>query len=161
MNGAEQCQELAAYLAWADGRIWAAVADLPEALWRQALPASHGSLAGTVAHLLGAEWTWLERIQGRSPAQVGPPGDPGDRAAISRIWPAIWDGWRDAARDLDPSGVVHYRTTAGTPQDTPLLWVWMHVSHHSAQYRGQTAAILRHLEVVPPNTDLIAFLRGA
>ncbi len=151
--------ELAEYLAWADGRVWATIRDVPEDAWRHPLPASHGSLAATVEHLFAAEWTWLERVWGRNPAQVGPPGGATDRRQLARLWPEVWAGWREVARTMDAEAVIHYRTSAGVAYQTPLTGVWLHVSHHSAAYRGQAAALLRALGLTPPNTDLIAFLR--
>jgi uncharacterized damage-inducible protein DinB len=150
---------VAAHLEWADRQVLDALAPLAAPLWSRPLPSSHGSLLGTAAHLFGAEWTWLERVRGRSPAQVGPPGGVADPDDLLSRWPAVWEGWREVADTADPGAVVAYRTTAGAPHATPLAHVLLHVALHSAQYRGQVAAMLRSLGLTAPGTDLIAYLR--
>lgn len=147
------------HMEWADRRLWQAVAAVDDALWDRPLPASFGSLAGTTEHLFACEWTWLERIQGRAPEQVGPPGRARGRERLAALWPAVWAGWQRVAATEDLGRVVPYRTTAGVPQATPLLWIGLHVTQHSATYRGQVAAVLRQLGLTPPATDLILWQR--
>ena len=159
MNASEM-ELLAAHLEWAGGWTMASVADVPAAEWERGLPASHGSLAGTVEHLFGAEWTWLERVSGRSPGAVVPDGGMRDRERLAERWPGVWRGWREAAAGTAAAEPVRYRTTQGAEHETPFGWILLHVSHHSATYRGQVAAILRGLGRTPATTDLIAFLRA-
>lgn len=150
---------LAAHLQWADRRVADALLPLAPAVVSRPLPSSHGSLLATAAHLFGAEWTWLERVRGHSPAQVGPPEGVARLDDLLSRWPAVWEGWREVAETADPGAVVAYRTTAGAPHATPLAHVLLHVALHSAQYRGQVAAMLRSLGLPAPGTDLIAYLR--
>jgi uncharacterized damage-inducible protein DinB len=151
---------LADYMEWADRKVLHAIADLPRDLWERSLPSSHGSLAGTVEHLFAVEWTWLERVGGRSPRSVGPEGGVRDRERLAGMWPEVWDGWRRAAHERDAGEPIRYRTTEGTEHETPLGHILLHVSHHSSAYRGQVAAILRSLGRTPASTDLIFYLRG-
>ena len=56
------------YTEWAnDLALGAAAALSAEDLYRD-VKISHGSIFGTLLHIAGAEWIWLERWQGRSPA---------------------------------------------------------------------------------------------
>jgi uncharacterized damage-inducible protein DinB len=151
---------LAAHLEWAGRRTLASLADVPAAEWEGPRPASHGSLAGTAEHLFGTEWTWLERVAGRSPGAVGPEGGMRDRARLEELCPEVWRLWREAASRHDAAEPVRYRTTQGSPHETPFGWILLHVTQHSATYRGQLAAMLRALGRGPATTDLIAFLRA-
>ncbi len=53
-----------------------------------------------------------------------------------------------------------YRTSHGAGYETALGDILLHLSHHSATYRGQVVAVLRSLGCEPASTDLMAFLRS-
>jgi uncharacterized damage-inducible protein DinB len=149
---------LVAHMEWADALLLRAVVRLPEEEWVAPLPSSYGSLAGAVEHLFSAEWTWLQRVRGESPTELGPAGGARDRERLLSLWPPVWAGWRDVAA-WDAAAPVHYRTTRGTPHTQTLGELLLHVALHSATYRGQAAALLHQLGRTPPPGDLIAFLR--
>lgn len=151
---------LARFMEWADRRTLDSVRDVPSEVWECRLAASFGSLAGTVEHLFAAEWTWLERVEGRSPAGIGPRGGARDRRQLAELWPPVWSGWLDVAARRAPDDIVRYRTTQGATHETPVGNVLLHLSHHSAAYRGQVVALLRALGGEPVSTDLIAMLRS-
>jgi uncharacterized damage-inducible protein DinB len=150
---------LAAYTAWADRRTLDSVRELRAEEWERPLATSHGSLAGTLEHVFAAEWTWLQRLEGRSPATLGPEGGARDRDCLAQLWPAVWDGWRQAAERRPPGEVIRYVTTQGAPHQATLAEVLLHLSHHSAAHRGQVVTLLRSLGRQPASTDLIVFLR--
>ena len=150
---------LAAYLEWADRRLLAAIRPLSEELYSREIPSSFGSLARTVEHVFAAEWTWRERVCGRTPASIGPEGGATSRDRLDALWPPVWADWRRVVAERDPAEPISYHTTRGEPQVTALGAIWLHVSHHSATYRGQAVALLRVLGQLPPATDLILFLR--
>lgn len=150
---------LVLHMEWADGRLLQASAALPEEEWTRPLVCSYGSLAGTVEHIFATEWTWLQRVQGHSPATVGPPGGARARAALAASWPGVWSGWQAVLGAHDPSEPIPYRTTTGAAHTHQLVDILLHVALHSAAYRGQAVALLRQLGARPAATDLIAFLR--
>jgi uncharacterized damage-inducible protein DinB len=149
---------LVAHMEWADALLLRTVAPLPEEEWVAPLPSSYGSLAGTVEHLFAAEWTWLQRLRGASPTELGPAGGARDRERLASLWPAVWAGWRGVAAG-DAAVAVRYQTTRGVPFSHTVGQLLLHVALHSATYRGQAAALLRQLGRTPPPGDLIAFLR--
>jgi len=53
---------------WATLRFLDAMADLPAEELGRNLGSSFPSLAATLVHMLGAEWVWLQRWHGESPA---------------------------------------------------------------------------------------------
>jgi uncharacterized damage-inducible protein DinB len=150
---------LTRHLVWADGRLWGVLREVPEATWRHPFGASHGDLAGTVAHLAGAEWVWLERLRGRSPASLGPEGDDlTRRARLEALWPQVWEGLLEEAARPEEEPVA-FRTTQGIPHRHSRGEILLHVALHSAAYRGQATALLRQAGYAPPATDLVALLR--
>src|SRR5260221_12659171 len=55
------------YTEWANGLALNAAAELSEENLRRDFNISHGSIIGTLTHMAGAEWIWLERWHGNSP----------------------------------------------------------------------------------------------
>ena len=154
---------LARYNRWANRRLYAAVAALPDAEYRKARRAFFGSLHGTLNHLLVADRIWLGRIAGVD-------------AGIAALDTILYDGLDAlrAAREREDERIIgvvddlaaaslesplYYRTTAEAPRATPLRWVLSHLFNHQTHHRGQVHDMLGQTEVAPPPLDLIFFLR--
>ena len=58
------------YNAWADRRVLQAAGALSQEQFVKPMGSSFSSVRDTLAHILGVEWLWLERFQGRSPASI-------------------------------------------------------------------------------------------
>ena len=58
------------YMEWANDLAMDAAATLPDENLRREVGISHGSIFGTLVHMAGAEWIWLERWQGHSPSKT-------------------------------------------------------------------------------------------
>ena len=63
---ADDIRTLFAYDRWANERVFESVAHLPTAEFIRDLGTSHGSLRGTLVHVLWADWIWLQRWPGES-----------------------------------------------------------------------------------------------
>jgi uncharacterized damage-inducible protein DinB len=57
------------YTEWANELAMEAAAKLPDDGLHRDFGISHKSIFGTLAHMAGAEWIWLERWHGRSPGK--------------------------------------------------------------------------------------------
>src|ERR1043165_5357153 len=55
------------YTEWANDLAMEAADELPDQDLHRETGISHGSILGTLSHMAGAEWIWLERWHGRSP----------------------------------------------------------------------------------------------
>src|SRR5215470_15880182 len=58
------------YNAWANRRSLSAAEKLTNEQFLKPMGSSFCSIRDTLAHIHGAEWIWLERFQGRSPAAL-------------------------------------------------------------------------------------------
>lgn len=58
------------YTEWANALAIEAAAKLSDEDFRRDVGISHKSIFGTLLHMAGAEWIWLERWHGRSPAKA-------------------------------------------------------------------------------------------
>ena len=58
------------YTEWANDLAMDAANKLPDEGLRRDVGISHQSILGTLVHMAGAEWIWLERWNGRSPTKA-------------------------------------------------------------------------------------------
>jgi uncharacterized damage-inducible protein DinB len=161
---ADHMRTLAAYNAWANDRLYAAAAALPDAAYRQGAGAYFGSLHGTLNHLLVTDRLWLWRLTGTGEA----PG------RLDLILFEELDALRQArtAEDarleayvagLSPEALAasfDYATTSGVAQRQPRAEALAHLFNHQTHHRGQAHAILTRLGVAePPSLDLLLMQR--
>ena len=140
-----------------------ACATLTNDQFLRSLGNSFPSLRDTLAHLLGAEWIWLERWKGVSPSK--PPFDEGefkDIVAVRERWKVVEDhraSWFGALKQDDARKLVRYKNLAGQSFEAPLWQLVQHVANHSTYHRGQVVAFLRQLGAKPLATDMVVWDR--
>jgi uncharacterized damage-inducible protein DinB len=156
----EDLRNLYAYDEWANERILLCAAELTEEQQKQNVVSSFPSVAATIAHVVGAEWVWLKRLQGASPARPEEwttyPSLPQLRERLSEI-----EGERrDFLATFDESrlgDLFEYRNLSGEAKRGRYCDLMLHVVNHSTYHRGQLTTMLRQLGAVPPATDLMLF----
>jgi uncharacterized damage-inducible protein DinB len=137
-----EIKRLYEYNSWANDRVLTALRPINQEVFASDKGASHSSIRGVVAHIAGAQWIWLERWKGSSPAALLPESD-----FTGQLTQADIDGSRG------------YRTTEGKLHSNILGDMMLHVANHSSYHRGQITTLLRQLGAVPQSTDFILFLR--
>jgi uncharacterized damage-inducible protein DinB len=157
-------RQLADYNAWANGRIYAASAELSDEERKAKRPSFFGSIHATFNHLLVADRVWLARIAG---------GESG----ITRLDQELYADFAElrAARmsederitavvasykDDDLSETLRYRNMAGEEQATQMAFVLGHLFNHQTHHRGQVHGMLSGTDVAPPSLDLIYLVRN-
>jgi uncharacterized damage-inducible protein DinB len=150
------------YNAWANRRSLDAAAPLTVEQFTRPLGSSFSSVRDTLAHIWGAEWIWMERFEGRSPASLP---DVGQFHEIS----ALRTRWREeearltklAARvtQSDLNGPHEYRTLKFGQYTNPLWLSMQHLVNHGTYHRGQITTLLRQVGAKPLSTDVIHFYR--
>lgn len=158
----DEARGMFAYTVWANGLIFDAASSLEPAQVTSQVASSFPSVGATLGHLVGAEWVWLRRWLGESPASVPAwQGTPvlaelrGQLSAVERDR----EIWLAGLRDADLGRDLSYQTMSGQPFSNRLDDLIRHVVNHSTYHRGQVATQLRQLGVKPPQTDLIAYVR--
>jgi uncharacterized damage-inducible protein DinB len=147
---------------WANQRTREACAALTPEQFTRSLGSSFGSVRDTLAHLLGAEWIWLERWAGRVPDALPKAADFPDFASIEQRWAQIdvqLTHFMILLKPQDLETVLHYKTVAGTAMEGPLWQTLQHVANHGSYHRGQIATMLRQLGAKPNSTDMIQYYR--
>jgi uncharacterized damage-inducible protein DinB len=149
------------YNRWANRRILESASRLTPDQFTRDLQSSHRSVRDTLAHILAAEWIWLERWKGASPGSLLNPSDFSAIESLQSRWMEIERDYSEFIGGLTDellSTVISYRNTRGEDWAYPLGQMLQHVMNHSTYHRGQITTLLRQLgaEVMP--VDLLVFM---
>jgi uncharacterized damage-inducible protein DinB len=158
----EYARMLYDFNAWANRRLLDACAALTPEQFTRPMGSSFSSVRDTLAHILGAEWLWLERWHGRSHRSIPAAAEYADLAAIRRRWEEVERDLLAFVGELSATGLarrVAYHNTAGQPYESEQWELLAHLANHSTYHRGQVITLLRQLGAAAPSTDLIAFYR--
>jgi uncharacterized damage-inducible protein DinB len=162
MLGKEDLGRLLEYTVWANHRILRAAATLVGDDWKKDMGGSHGGVRGTLTHMMGAEWIWLERWKGTSPPRGIDEGEFPTLLPLRDRWTLIEEhrkSWFDNMKDDAPAGVIAYKTLDGRPYEGALWQLVQHATNHSTYHRGQVLIMLRQLGVKPVSTDMVIWDR--
>jgi uncharacterized damage-inducible protein DinB len=150
------------YNAWANHRSLEAAAALSEEKFLAPMGSSFGSVRDTLAHILGAEWIWLERFQGRSPASLLDPTQFANVESLRERWDEQEARLLAFVRGLtqtDLDRVFEYKTLKFGVYKNPLWESMQHLVNHGTYHRGQVTTLLRQHGAQPIATDLMHFYR--
>ena len=155
------------YTEWANKLALGAAAELSDENLRRDFSISHRSIFGTLLHMAGAEWIWLERWHGHSPpkkeawALWTEEGCP-DLTKLNERWVEIVDRRTRFVSELDESRLtaeLPFKLLSGDPNSMRLVDQMQHVANHATLHRGQVVGMIRQLGIEPPSTDLLFYLR--
>jgi uncharacterized damage-inducible protein DinB len=153
----------ARYNAWANRRLYAACATLPDSELRAPRQAFFGSILGTLNHILVGDRAWMGRLESVP-------------SGITRLDEILYDDFTALRRarerederilayvdGLDAAMLgeeVVYRTIAGAENRNPRVFILGHLFNHQTHHRGQVHGLLSQTGVAPPPLDLIYYLR--
>jgi len=153
------------YTEWANELVLAASEKLTADQVLRDAQISHKSIMGTLVHMAGAEWIWLERWLGNSP---GPDAwgqwtvEHCDNLHLLRTkWQKVIDdraAYLGRLTDEDLTRDVSFRRVNGEMYTMPLGPQLQHVVNHATLHRGQVVGMIRQLGITPPTTDLLFYL---
>ena len=160
-------KQLFAYTEWANDLAMDAAAKLSDENMRRDVGISHKSIFGTLLHMAGAEWIWLERWHGRSPAKavawaLWTTESCPDLATLKERWGEVIDGRGRFISELDEERLaadLAFKLLSGDPSSMRLVDQMHHVANHATMHRGQVVGMIRQLGIDPPATDLLFYLR--
>ncbi|HSB13624.1 MAG TPA: DinB family protein [Bryobacteraceae bacterium] len=160
MTSAKDLQALYDYCYWANEKLLDVVAQLTPEQFTQSVGGSYGSVRNTLVHVLSAEWGWLDRCGGvkRGPALVAT-----DYPTVT----ALVDRWRQveayvreflsSLSDEDLSRIVTFSLGSGQKYANRLGDLMHHAAIHGIHHRGQVSLLLRSLDQVPGNFDILLY----
>ena len=158
----DEIRGLYGYHRWANDRILDVTAGLSAEELNRDLRSSFPSIRETLLHMLFAEWVWMCRWNGTSPAAAPDDWDVATLAAIRARFDEVDRARTDFLSRLDDQAlhrVVAYRNTSGQPFENPLWQLLRHVVNHAAYHRGQVTTMVRQLGRDAVSTDLVQYYR--
>ena len=156
------------YTEWANDLAMDAANNLTDEHLQRDFGISHGSILGTLTHMAGAEWIWLERWHGRSPAKaeawsMWTPESCRDLATLNDRWSEVVDRRAQYISKLDEDRLIadlSFNLLSGDRSSMRLVDQMRHVANHATMHRGQVVGMIRQLGIEPPSTDLLFYLRS-
>ena len=156
------------YTEWANDLALDAANNLTDEQLHRDVGISHGSILGTLTHMAGAEWIWLERWHGRSPAKaeawsMWTPEACADLATLNDRWSEVVDRRAQYILQLDENRLaadLSFNLLSGDPSSMRLVDQMRHVANHATMHRGQVVGMIRQFGIDPPSTDLLFYLRS-
>lgn len=136
-------RELFNYNYWARDRQLNAAAAITQEQFLRPMSNSFSSLRDTLAHLVGAEWVWLERWRGRSPSRSDAEEFAAEKfptvATTEERWRTVERGVREYLTGLSEEALARpltYRNLKGETWTYPLWQTLFHVVNHQTYHRG-------------------------
>ena len=155
------------YTEWANALTLSAAAKLSDEDLRRDFKISHSSIFATMLHMAGAEWIWLERWQGRSPAAkeawaLWTTDSCPDLKVLNQRWLEVIERRAQLISELEEpvlAAELSFKLLSGDPSTLRLVDQMQHVVNHATLHRGQVVGMIRQLGIAPPSTDLLFYLR--
>jgi uncharacterized damage-inducible protein DinB len=155
---------LAGYNQWANRRLYAAAAELPDADYRADHGAFFGSVHGTLNHLLAGDRIWMRRLTGEGDAPASLDAILHDDFVDLRAAREAEDeriiAYVAALSGDDLAGTVRYRTISNPANiEQELLPVLVNFFNHQTHHRGQAHCLLTRISNRAPSLDLLMYQR--
>src|SRR5678816_413709 len=131
-------QQLLTYTEWANDLAMEAAARLPDEGLHRDFGISHKSIFGTLVHMAGAEWIWLERWNGNLPTKA----EAWSRwcieacknfTTLKSYWAELVNKRAQCVSQLDESKLaaeLSFKLLSGDPSSMPLITQIQHVVNH-------------------------------
>lgn len=119
---------------------------------------SFSSVRDTLAHLVGGEWLWLERWNGRSPRAMLDAEEFPTVASIEQRWRVVETSVREYLARVPEADLVKpltYINLSGEKWTYPLWRTLFHLINHQTYHRGQVTTLLRQLGAKPAQIDFL------
>ena len=165
MSHSRQIRLLMRYNAWANARLFEAVAALPDGEASAPRKTIFGTMVQTLNHDFVVDQIWQAHLEGRAHGFSARVTQPEPALSALQENQARIDRWFIAYSDELPQEkhdeVVHFAFVDGGSGAMTRSDILLHVVNHKTYHRGFVADMLCQAGVRPPVTDLPVFLRDA
>ena len=155
------------YTEWANYLAMDAAANLSNEHLCHDFGISHKSIFGTLLHMAGADWIWMERWNGRSPSRseawaLWTTDSCGNLATLKDRWGDLVNRRTRFVAELDEERLnaeLAFKLLSGDASSMRLVDQMQHIANHATMHRGQVVGMIRQLGLEPPSTDLLFYVR--
>jgi uncharacterized damage-inducible protein DinB len=157
----EEISRLYAYHGWAHAKTLDSVAVLSGEEYARPVGGSFSTLRDTLAHVLGAEWVWLQRFGGDSPTALPPSQQAPTFEALKEQFRKTEERLMAVVRSSTTEGMAQtltYVNFAGKTLVYPVGELLVHVANHATYHRGQVTTLLRQIGRTPEPTDYLLMI---
>jgi uncharacterized damage-inducible protein DinB len=149
------------YTYWAHRLVWGCVLELSDEQYRRPSDFSIGSVHQQVVHTMGAEWLWLQRVQGQKPDPFLAPENFPTREAVRARWDQVEAGWRayaDTLTDAQLAEVIAYTSLHGNTRRQQPRWEGIAtIVNHATDHRAQTMGVIHQVGGRTVEQDFILY----
>ena len=163
MGALRNLRLLMRYGAWADDKIFSAVAALPEGEATRERPAVFRNIVHTLNHGLVIDRIWQAHLEGRPHGYTA--RNTATHPPLEELWPlqreidAWYVGYADRLSEAAADEVVRFTFVGGGEGSMTRADILMHVVNHKTYHRGHVADMMMQVPARAPATDLPVFLR--
>jgi uncharacterized damage-inducible protein DinB len=165
MDLAAKIRTLARYTAWANARLFTAIAQLPEGAATAKRPTLFGNMLRTLNHSCVVDQIWQAHLEGRSHAFTALNTEATPSLEELRTVQSELDAWYLAYAARLPQASydesVSFRFVDGGAGEMTRGDILLHVVNHKTYHRGWVADMFFQDGVRPPAMDLTVFMRDA
>lgn len=165
MTAATQIRRLTRYTAWANARLFQAVADLPEGAATASRPTLFGNMVHTLNHSYTVDRIWQAHLEGRSHGLTALNTKETPPLQELRAAQAAMDQWYIQYADELPEAahdeIVSFRFVDGGPGAMTRGDILLHIVNHKTYHRGWVADLFFQAGARPPAMDFTVFVRDA
>src|SRR5262245_56663724 len=157
----DEIRTLFAFNTWANHKMLAACQVLTAEEFSKDLHNSFGSVRGTLVHIMGAEWVWLQRWLGDSPRALFSQEAFPNLTSIESRWITLQQEQQAFIATLTDERLTEklaYTNFKGQRFEYTIAHMIQHVVNHSSYHRGQIVTLLRQLGRPAPSTDLLLYI---
>ena len=120
------------------------------------------SVHSQMAHVVGVEWLWLNRLRGVSPDRILTVDDLPTREALRARWDTVEADVRAFVAGLDDDALlaeVDYTTMKGMSQTNLCREILAHVFNHGTDHRAQVLSLIGQFGGPTVEQDMLFFFR--
>jgi uncharacterized damage-inducible protein DinB len=163
MSELQHIQMLSRYAAWANDRLYEALANLPGQELTKSRPIVFGSILRTLNHVYAMDLVWRSHLQGTPPGFTTRNPEECPHFAELRAAQKEIDQWYiQYTKNMQERGcgeVVNFSFIGGGNGSMRRGEIVLHVVNHTTYHRGHIGAMIYDVPAEPPTTDLPVFLR--
>jgi uncharacterized damage-inducible protein DinB len=163
MSASRNIRMLTRYTAWANARLFNALAQLPDGEAAAKRPTGFGNMVNTLSHSYVVDLIWKAHLGGQPHGFTTRNTERQPALHELRTAQAEIDQWyvsyADSLDEKELNEVVDFRFVDGGPGSMTRGDILLHVVNHKTYHRGYVADMLYQADTHPPTMDLPVFLR--